>query len=96
MLPLLNKYHCNAPRLFNPQLTEDGRRGPNGPCATAAVVAASRNARAAAPTPPRSTVAPSVKVKASRSWRVILSAQVTTGNCNNMLGIEGEWHLNDF
>lgn len=70
--------------LFNPQLTEDGPRGPNGPCATAAAAAVSRNARAAAPTPPRSTAAPSVKVKASRSWRVILSAQVTTGYCNNV------------
>lgn len=54
----------------------DGQHGQSGQCATAVAAVVTRNAHAAAPTPPHSTVAPSVKGKASRSWRVILSAQV--------------------
>lgn len=54
----------------------DGRHGQSGQCVTAAVAVVSRNAHAAVPTLPHSMAAPSVKGKASRSWRVILSAQV--------------------
>lgn len=54
----------------------DGRHGQSGQCVTAAVAVVSRNAHAAVPTQPHSTVAPSVKGKESRNWRVILSAQV--------------------
>lgn len=54
----------------------DGRHGQSGQCVTAAVAVVTRNVHAAVPTQPHSTAAPSVKGKASRSWRVILSAQV--------------------
>lgn len=86
MLQKMFQHNSKGLCLLNQQLTEDGRPGQSGPCVTAAVAVVTRNARAAAPTPPRSMVAPSVKVKASRSWPVIPSAQVTrtTGEiCGN-------------
>lgn len=58
------------------QWTVAGRRGQSGRCATVAVDVGTRNARGAAPTRHHSTAAPSVKGKASRSWRVIHCAQV--------------------
>lgn len=58
----------------------DGRRGRSGPSATAAAAAATRSVHAAAPTRLLSTAAPSVKARASRSWRAILSAQVRREN----------------
>lgn len=54
----------------------DGLHGLSGQCVTADVAAVSRNAHAAAPIQHHSMAVPSVKGKASRSWRVILSAQV--------------------
>lgn len=54
----------------------DGQHGQSGQCATAAAAVVSRNAHAAAPIQRHSMAVPSVKGKASRSWHVILSAQV--------------------
>lgn len=54
----------------------DGRHGQSGQCVTAAVAVVTRNAHGAVLTQRHSMAVPSVKGKASRSYRVILSAQV--------------------